>query len=100
MKIESLQYIDYSKLPENSRGAMKRYLEYGIDPGSFLTAVIENNLSESFGQADENNRFLLFDIVSWFYSSTPSDCWGSRENRIAWQEEQQKNLIQEKENAS
>ncbi len=91
MTVESLQYINYSKLPESSRGAMKRYIEYGIEPGSFLTAVIENNLSESFACADENNRFLLFDIVSWFYSTAPMQCWKSRENRIAWQEEQQKN---------
>ena len=91
MKIESLQHVDYSGLPESLRGSMKRYLEYGIDPGSFLTAVIENNLSDSFATADENNRIILFDIVQWFYSKAPMQCWKSRENRIAWQEEQNKN---------
>ena len=91
MTIESLQYIDYSGLPESLKGGMKRYLEYGIQPGSFLTAVIENNLSESFAFADEDNRFLLFHIVNWFCNKVPMQCWKSRENRIAWQEEQQKN---------
>ncbi len=91
MKIESLKYVDYSELPESLRWAMKSYLEYGFEPGSFLTAVIENNLSESFACADEDNRLLLFDIVKWFYNKAPMQCWKSKENRIAWQEEQDKN---------
>ena len=32
-------------------GAIQRYIDHGIPPGHFLTAVIENNLCEACGRA-------------------------------------------------
>jgi hypothetical protein len=61
------------------------YVHHGVDLGDFLTAVAENNLSEALGRADEYNRPTVFDIVRIFYNYCPSDCWGSRKKRIAWQ---------------
>ena len=76
--------INYDRLPEHIRGGVKRYIEDKIPPGDFLTAVICNNLKESFGRADETNIAHMFDIVSFFYNEAPSGCWGSKKKMNDW----------------
>ncbi|GAG54996.1 unnamed protein product, partial [marine sediment metagenome] len=63
--------INYSKLPSHIRASTKRYIEHGVKPGDFLTAVICNDLKESFARADEINTERMFDIVSFFYNEAP-----------------------------
>jgi hypothetical protein len=77
---------DYSILPEHMREAAERWIENGIYPGSFLTAVIHNDLVEAVGRADFINRNRLHDIVSFFYNEAPSPCWGSPALAKAWHE--------------
>jgi len=76
--------INYTLLPEHIRGGAQRWIERGVDPGDFLTAVICNNLTESFGRADDINLHRMFDIVSFFYNEAPSECWGSKEKMEVW----------------
>ena len=76
--------IAYERIPEHLRGGMQRYIEKGIEPGDFLTAVICNDLKESFARADDTNRERMFDIVCFIYNEAPSLCWGSREKMNAW----------------
>jgi len=77
--------LDYDEIPvEYMKGAVQRYIEHGIPPGGFLTAVICNNLSDSFARADENNLAKLHEWVQWFYNEAPSPCWGSQEKMQAW----------------
>lgn len=68
----------------NLQGGIIRYINHGIDPGHFMSAVISNDLKESLNRADENSRKNLFDIVSWFYNYAPHDCWGSKERFNTW----------------
>jgi len=75
---------NYEKIPEHIRESVKGYVEKGIPVGSFLTAVICNDLRESFAMADDINRDRMFDIVSFFYNEPPITCWGSRENMDKW----------------
>jgi len=74
----------YDELPEGLRGGMRRWIESGIQPGHFLTAVLSNDLREACARADSENRFRLFDIVAWLYNRAPSACWGSPENVAEW----------------
>ena len=76
--------IDYELLPEHMRGAARRYIETGIPPGSFLQAVICNDLREALGRADHINAANMQDIVGFFYNEAPSQCWGSLENMKTW----------------
>lgn len=71
-------------VPEHLRGALWRYLAHRIPPGGFLTAVLENNLRESFGRADENSRAGLFNLVKFLYNHAPASCWGSPERVRTW----------------
>lgn len=71
-------------LPPQMWGGVKRYLESGIPPGHFLTAVITNNLSEAVSRADDQNVNLLPNYVRFFYNEVPGGCWGSRSKYDAW----------------
>ena len=64
--------------------SLKRYISHGIPEGGFLQAVIENNLMESFGQADETSRENLFAICSWVYGNAPMGCRGSQVRYREW----------------
>lgn len=74
----------YGNIPDYTLAALQRYVEHHIPPGGFLRSVLENDLKESLGRADGNNRFALFYIVSWLYNEAPMTCWGSPENVEAW----------------
>ena len=71
-------------IPRHTLGGIKRHVENRIPPGGFLTAVLENNLKKSFGQADKENRKVLFEIVCYCYNELPSICWGSPEKVKNW----------------
>jgi len=79
-----MREMDYSLLPEHLRGGIKRYVEDGVQPGHFLTAVICNDLFGAFARADITYRNALFDIISFFYNETPGNCWGSPEKMVLW----------------
>ena len=57
---------------------------HGIYPGSFLHAVLCNNLSQAIGHADEESRNELFEIVRFLHNACPSICWGSEERVNRW----------------
>jgi len=73
-------------IPEYMRDAIKLYLERGIEPGDFLSAVICNDLREAVGRADDVNIYNLPAYVNFFYNHAPHGCWGSPENMKAWME--------------
>jgi len=76
--------VDYSRLPEHMQEGARLYIENKIPPGSFLTAVLENNLVDAFGKADEINLARLRDWTMWLYWECPRQAWGSREKVDAW----------------
>src|ERR1700688_125871 len=75
---------DWSLIPSHCIGGLRRYIENGIEPGSFLTAVLSNNLRHACEYADSTNKHRLFDYCQFLYSYAPSECWGSPERFDAW----------------
>lgn len=73
-------------ISEHMMGAITRYIEHRLQPGSFLEAVICNDLREAVGQADDTNIRNLPAYVGYFYNEAPSSCWGSVEKYQAWLE--------------
>jgi hypothetical protein len=63
---------------------VKLYLEQGIPPGGFLTAVLSNNLMEACAQADEANRRMLFEWACWLHNEAPIGSYGSRGAVAEW----------------
>lgn len=75
----------YHTIPNpNMAGAMHRYFEQGFDPGSFLRAVLSNDLREACGCADQANQRLIFEWVQWLYNEAPRNSWGSPEKVQTW----------------
>ena len=81
-----LNHDKYPMVRPEILAAIDRWVEYGIQPGDFLTAVLENNLREAFGRADMGNRLTLFHIVGYCHNEIPGLCWGSPEKCKAWKE--------------
>lgn len=73
-------------ITENIKESLNRYVEHHIPTGSFLNAVLSNDLFESFGRADSKNRENLFEICEYIYNEIPSNCWGSKEIVNRWLE--------------
>jgi hypothetical protein len=79
--------IDYDAgglIPQHMRGAMQRYIENRIPPGSFLTAVLANDLMGALRRADHINRECLHDYGMWLANYAPPACYGSPEAVRAW----------------
>jgi hypothetical protein len=77
----------YYPMSEYITGALERYLNHGIMPGSFMTAVLENNLKEAVARADNFNRVNLPNIVGYLWNHIPSAAWGSKEQVASWLEQ-------------
>jgi hypothetical protein len=76
--------INYNNLPNYMVAGVRRYINNGIAPGSFLTAVITNNLFDAVGRADTTNQKALVNWIRFFYNEAPGGCWGSLEKMNAW----------------
>jgi len=64
-------------IPERMHSGIRLYYENGIEPGDFLCAVINNDLSGAIDRADDQNARCLKAYVMWFYNQAPSGSWGS-----------------------
>lgn len=72
------------KLTQEEIAPLRRYIDNKILPGSFLEAVLRNNLKEAMGRADSRNRRRVFEYVEYLYNYAPAICWGSDEKYEAW----------------
>jgi len=67
---------NYGNVKHETLDSLDRYATGGVPPGGFLTAVLENNLMESQGRADLQNRLTLYDITKYVYNEMPMGCHG------------------------
>jgi hypothetical protein len=73
-----------SRIPQLTLEGIKNYVDNKIPTGSFLRAVLENNLLEAFKRADEGNISAMQEIVAYCYWEIPGNCWGSAEKVQEW----------------
>lgn len=76
--------LQQAGVPEYMHDGYVLYLLHGLEPGSFMTAVLGNDLREACGRADEENRRALYQHVAFLYNYAPSACWGSYEHVRSW----------------
>jgi|15BtaG_2_1085339.scaffolds.fasta_scaffold00777_14 hypothetical protein len=77
--------VDYTKVPVDYMvPAVKRYIENGIMPGGFLTAVICNDLRGAIFKADTANQNAIKEWVLFFEWEAPAACWGSINSVDDW----------------
>lgn len=71
-------------IPEDISLSIKRYFENRLHPGSFLEAILKNNLQETCSRAGDRERPIVCDIVSHICCNYASVCWGSEERFENW----------------
>lgn len=71
-------------MKEKTKQAIDRYAEHHTPTGSFLKAVLENDLAAAVGRADEDNLRDIKEIVQYVYWEIPSPCWGNPEKVKKW----------------
>lgn len=81
--------VDYTLIRPEIIESLRRYADNRIPTGDFLRAVLENNLKEAFGRADDANIVNLFHIIAYTYNNLPSVCWGSKEKVRKWIEHEE-----------
>lgn len=81
-------------IPEYMHGAIRRYYENGIPPGDFLTALLNNNLKETYARADDTNVRAIKGYVMWFYNEAPAGSWGYDGAVKSWIERFQETKVQ------
>ena len=64
-------------IPQATKDSLDRYVNEGIMPGSFLRAVLTNDLASAVFQADSKNLAALKDIMLYIYNEIPANAWGS-----------------------
>jgi hypothetical protein len=74
------------RVPEHTMQALDLYVTRGIMPGSFLTAVLCNDLAGAFGKADVYNIANMYAIVKHIYNKIPACAWGSQEKVNAFRQ--------------
>jgi hypothetical protein len=79
---------------------LEAYRHEGCPVGSFLQAVISNNLRDAIGNADEYNRATLFHLIAWMHNEFPSPLWGSAEKYVAHLERKHLERNKHEENGS
>lgn len=73
-----------SMVPSYLHDGLINYFARRIRPGSFLTAVLENNLRVALGKADPLSRAAFADILEFLVTTAPYDSWGSEDAVTAW----------------
>jgi len=75
-------------IPEELGRQLDNYLQWGMPMGAFLTAVLSNQLLQTFAAADSlaDPRYMaaigaIFEFVTY---QCPGACWTSEENVSNW----------------
>lgn len=75
--------LNLSGIPGYMHEGVILYVEKGIKPGSFLTAIFANDFMEACRRADDMNAACLFQYGRLLYSA-PLGCHGSPEAVSDW----------------
>lgn len=84
MTTESIFNFDGYHVPEHTQGALERYFTHALEPGSFLMAVLVNDLFGAVGRADMWNAAALAEIVKWLWNEAPRGSFGDEQLVKAW----------------
>lgn len=72
-------------IPPHMHESLVRWIMLGIHPGSFLSALLKNDMMGAIAGADEENKKALIQYAIFLHNYAPSGCFGSVEKFEAWQ---------------
>ena len=68
----------YPGVPDSLMPGIKLWVEEGVKPGSFLQAVISNDLARAVQQADWESLPALKPLVDFIHNYLPASCHGPK----------------------
>jgi hypothetical protein len=81
----------WQTIPELTQSALRLYFEQRIQPGSFVTALLENDGLWAVRIADEDNYEAIPSILRWLAQYAPGGSFGSRAKVEQWLAQGQEN---------
>ena len=76
--------FDGTLLPEYMLEGVIRFVLYGLRPGDFLCAMLQNDVRIALHHADGRNRSALATWLYWFERALPGQCWGTLARFETW----------------
>jgi hypothetical protein len=80
---------EYHEVPSHLRSGLVAYLTERRPVGSFLTAVLSNDLLAAVQRADADSWAGLGSVMRFLIFVAPSTAWGSEANVARWLEDPQ-----------
>lgn len=74
----------YPLIPHNTLRDLCEYVNTGCPVGSFLQAVLENNLEYAVRKADPENEAQLTNLVRLIVQDIPMGAWGNPAKVSDW----------------
>ena len=74
----------YGAIPERMMASLRAYVMEGRPVGNFLSALLSNNLMETFAYADDENIAAIKDYVKLVYNFLPGNSHGSADRVRNW----------------
>lgn len=69
------------------------YAMFGWEMGDFCTELVNNNLVEACGRADDMNSRLIKEYACFIYNILPTQAWGSKNKVNMYMEERRKRVL-------
>ena len=69
---------------ETHIGAVERYRDHGLEPGSFTRAVLAGQLYDAVRHADPESQLILAELAIWIMRNLGPMLYGSDEKVGAW----------------
>lgn len=76
--------INYTAAPNQWGDIWQRYIEHGLSPGGFGTALLCNDLTAAVRRADPVNIRLIGEHVQWLWDNMIYEAWGTRDKYNEW----------------
>lgn len=76
--------LEKTGIPDYMHASLLGYICERHPVGTFLRAVLSNDLFGAACNADEQNEVHLRDYVLFLHNHAPSGCWGSAEHYSFW----------------
>lgn len=93
LSIEPISAGAYELIPDSCLDALIRYIIRGDPLGSFLEAIIRNDLVESAARADMENIQILHVYASFLFNFAPGTSWGSKDAIDKWRKDRKRSPL-------
>ena len=71
-------------IPDHMIEGVQLYIERGVEPGAFLSLIIQNDFANAAAYADDENKKCLLGWCFVLHNLFPAASWGSVENMERW----------------